>query len=145
MTLPVHAPDHLTLRLPGHTLPARLPGIRRMLANWASAAGMDVEAVDDVVLATNEALANVVDHAYSDGIGDAVLEARPGRSNELVVRVRDSGRWRTPSPDPGLRGHGMTLIAGLSDFVALHSDDSGTTVEMHWHLPRTSGNGAGAK
>jgi serine/threonine-protein kinase RsbW len=145
VTAPLHPTDHLTLRLPVRTLPDRLAEIRRTLARWVSAAGTDGDAVDDIVLATNEALANVVDHAYSDDTGHAVLEARLRQSKELVIRVRDSGRWRTPSPDAGSRGHGMTLIAGLSDFVAVHSDDSGTTVEMHWQLPGKSQNGAGAR
>jgi serine/threonine-protein kinase RsbW len=131
-----HPTDQLTLQLPSRALPARLPEIRRTVASWASAAGMNADAVDDVVLATNEALANVVDHAYTNGKGDALVEARLRQSNELVVRVRDNGRWRAPSLDRGSRGHGMSLITGLSDFAVVRSDDSGTTVEMHWHLPR---------
>lgn len=136
MTTPLHPATPLKLTLPGSTLPMQLSEVRRAVASWAAAAGMGPDDVDDVVLATNEALTNVADHAYSGVGGDALLEVRLRPPDELVVTVRDGGHWRIPPPDPGARGHGMTLIAGLAEFVAVRSGESGTTVEMHWRLPR---------
>jgi serine/threonine-protein kinase RsbW len=126
--------DDLRLRLSGSTLPAQLSTVRQQVAAWATAAGMGPDDVDDVVLATNEALTNVVDHAYADGDGDAVLEARLRPPDELVVSVRDRGQWRVPPRDPGFRGHGMALITGLAEFVAVHCGETGTAIEMHWHV-----------
>ncbi len=104
------------------------------IAEWARAAGMAQDSVDDLVLATYEALANVADHAYPDGSGDAWVEAERSAQGELTVVVTDSGRWRPPPTDPGLRGRGMALISALAERVAVTRGDNGTTVVMHWRV-----------
>ncbi|MFC4948547.1 ATP-binding protein [Pseudonocardia sp. GCM10023141] len=128
-------PARLVLRLTGPMLAAGLGRVRQRIATWAAAAGMGPDDVDDIVLATHEALANVADHAYPDGGAEAWLEAGPAESDELRVLVRDHGRWRPPPADPGPRGHGMVLIAGLAQRVTVQSTDAGTTVAMYWRLP----------
>jgi anti-sigma regulatory factor (Ser/Thr protein kinase) len=90
--------------------------------------------VDDVVLATHEALANIADHAYPEGDGDAFLDADV-TPEAVVVVVRDRGRWRPPSIDPGWRGRGLTIIRGLAEQVEVRQGDGGTTVVMRWALP----------
>lgn len=122
----------------GPMLTAGLGRVRRRIAAWASAAGMTAADVDDIVLATYEALANVADHAYPDGGAEAWLEAGPAAPGELRVLVRDRGRWRPPPSDPGPRGHGMVLIAGLAQRVTVQHTDAGTTVAMYWLLPPIS-------
>ena len=102
------------------------------MAEWAAAAGMTQDDVDDLVLATYEALANVADHAYADGRGDAWVEAGRTGPRELTVVVSDRGRWRPPPADPGLRGRGMSLIAALSDRVTVLRGVTGTSVIMRW-------------
>lgn len=128
------SPDALTVRLAGPGLAAQLSGVRQRMASWAGSMGMTSDAVDDLVLATHEALANVVDHAYPNGDGEAWVEARRWAPDELLVTVRDEGRWRPPPTDPGRRGHGMTIIAGLAEDVQVHRSSHGTTVEMRWRL-----------
>lgn len=108
--------------------------MRLRLAEWAAAVGMGQDGVDDLVLATYEALANVADHAYPDGPGDAWVDADRSAPGELVVVVSDRGRWRPPPTDPGLRGRGMTLITALAEQVAVQRGDAGTTVVMHWRV-----------
>lgn len=132
-------PAQLSVRLTGPSLATHLGDVRRRLARWAAAAGMTPDCVDDVVLATHEALANVLDHAYPDGAGVALLDASCRASDELVVVVRDRGRWRPPPADPGTRGHGMTIINRLAERVAVSHGRTGTTVEMRWRLPRHQG------
>ena len=106
--------------------------MRQRVAEWAAGLGVGQDGVDDMVLATYEALANVADHAYPDGPGDAWVDAGRTVAGELTVVVSDHGRWRAPPPDPGLRGRGMMLIAALADRVAVHRGASGTRVVMHW-------------
>jgi len=125
---------HLTLHLTGPSLASRLPGVRRRIAAWAGALGMASETVEDLVLATHEALANVADHAYPDGDGEAWVEALCQPPGMLTVVVRDRGRWRPPPEDPGRRGHGMAIIRGLAERVVIRRGDLGTTVEMRWML-----------
>lgn len=108
------------------------------MADWAEAVGLESERVDDLVLATHEALANIADHAYPDGGGEAFVTAFYADGEVLVV-VRDRGRWRTPATDPGWRGRGLLLIHGLADEVDVRHGDLGTTVEMHWPLRASDG------
>lgn len=124
----------MRLRLSGPSLRGQLRSVRLRLAEWATGAGMDRDAVDDLVLAAYEALANVADHAYANGTGDAWVDADRCAPDELVVVVSDRGCWRPPPSDPGMRGRGMALISALAAEVAVHRDDAGTRVVMHWRV-----------
>ncbi|MEJ3652320.1 ATP-binding protein [Actinomycetes bacterium KLBMP 9759] len=124
------------MRLSGTSLVGDLADVRHRIAEWAAGLTSSQDVVEDVVLATNEALANVADHAYPDRVGDAWVELERRSAGELVVVVADRGRWRPPPADPGFRGHGLTLIKGLADRVAIRHSPAGTTVEMVWHLSR---------
>jgi serine/threonine-protein kinase RsbW len=126
-------PEPLRLRIPAPELPVRLSEVRDHIAVWAAALGLAADTVDDIVLATNEALTNVADHAYSDGRGEAVLDA-DRLDGQVRVVVRDFGRWRDPGTNPGLRGHGLVIIHGLPEQVDVRRGDEGTCVEMRWRL-----------
>jgi serine/threonine-protein kinase RsbW len=140
MSAAAPGPEPLRLRLTGPGLPLQLPTVRARVAEWARGAGAVPETVDDLVLATHEALANVADHAYPDGVGrldgatDAFVDAELTADGEIVVVVRDRGRWRPPAADPGWRGRGLLIIRGLSDGSEVRHDESGTTVQMRWHV-----------
>jgi serine/threonine-protein kinase RsbW len=134
MTALARGPGRLRMRLPAPSLPERLKDIRAQVARWASRLGLPADSVDDIVLATHEALSNVADHAYPDGEGDAELDAAC-EHGEVRVVVRDHGRWRAPPHDPGWRGRGLVLIAGLAEHVDVHHAAAGTSIAMRWHLP----------
>ncbi|HZG92841.1 MAG TPA: ATP-binding protein, partial [Pseudonocardia sp.] len=74
MRAPARPPPPLRLRVAGAPLADRLAGVRREVASWAEGHGLDEMLVEDLVLATHEALANVADHAYPDGAGEAWLD-----------------------------------------------------------------------
>jgi serine/threonine-protein kinase RsbW len=136
MRAPARPPPPLRLRLAGDPLARQLGGARREVAHWAGQLGLPEEFTEDLVLATHEALANVADHAYPDGGGEARLDLEcVGDVVEVVVR--DRGAWRTPPTDPGWRGRGLTIIRGLADEVGVQHDGHGTTVRMRWRLPRS--------
>lgn len=122
------------LRLTGPALANQLSRVRSQVAAWATSMGMKGDAVDDLVLATHEALANVVDHAYPQGEGVAMVKAERWAADELLVSVSDRGHWRKPPVDPGRRGHGLTIIARLAKHVEVHRTEGGTTVAMWWAL-----------
>jgi serine/threonine-protein kinase RsbW len=136
--------EPLRLRLTGSALPWQLSSVRSRLATWAEGVGAPPDMVDDLVLATHEALANIADHAYFDradldgDAGSAFLDAELTTAGEIVVLVRDEGRWRTPNADPGWRGRGLLIIRGLSDGVDIRHDESGTRVQMRWRLHKAA-------
>jgi hypothetical protein len=47
--------------------------------------------------------------------------------DEIVVRVRDYGRWREPRVQPD-RGFGLRLIEGMVDAIEIDRSDGGTEV-----------------
>jgi serine/threonine-protein kinase RsbW len=138
MSAPVYASEPLRLRLKAPALPQRLADVRALLAAWAGHFGLSTDTVDDMVLATHEALANVADHAYPDGGGEAELEA-VCTDGEIRVVVSDHGRWQAPAVDPGWRGRGLVIIYGLADQVDVRQADAGTSVAMRWRFPVRDG------
>lgn len=115
----------------------RLTELRHALTKWAQRVGLHPADREALTLASYEAMANAVEHAY---VGDkrgmielsAVSEPDAGR---VVVTVTDYGTWRTPPAKIGTRGRGLTLIRGLTPDSAISSSEGGTTVSMSWPLP----------
>lgn len=120
-------------------VPERLTTVRRSLTVWARKVGLAAEIVEAVTLATYEAMANVVDHAYRDG-GPGLVDVHASvDGGRATVVVSDRGRWRPPArfdarPDR-LSGRGIPLIHGLSDEVAITPTERGTIVRMSWAVP----------
>ncbi len=125
----------LHVRVPA--VASRLAGLRHALAEWAARAGLAEEDTEALVLASYEAMANTVEHAYPDqtqGVLDvrATIDEKQGR---VVVTVTDYGQWQPPQPSGGLRGRGLSLIQGLTTTATITPTTDGTTVTMCWPLP----------
>nr|WP_296064030.1 anti-sigma factor RsbA family regulatory protein [uncultured Actinoplanes sp.] len=110
---------------------AELSGVRSFVA--AAAAGLlGGDRLDDLVLAANELVTNVM--RYTRGDGRIALWTEPGL---LVCQVDDDGP--PPGPlagrvPPGLhaaRGRGLILVNELCDLVRLHRHPGGTSVRLH--------------
>jgi anti-sigma regulatory factor (Ser/Thr protein kinase) len=119
------------------TVPAQASYLRQ-LRGLVRTFGLDYGAPDsrviDIVLAVNEACANVVQHAYGEGRGP--LHVRGWRQRDrLVFEVSDNG---TPiaKPVPGrIGGRGIPLIRELSDDVDVEGPgQNGTRLEMTFKL-----------
>jgi len=125
-----------------HDVPAtpdQLLPLRHRLGTWAAAAGLTSDHIDAVILAGDEAMSNVVCHAYPEGGGtfDLIASNRPDLGT-IHVTVRDHGRWQPEPVDPGLlHGRGLVLIRALAHHVTFDRSDAGTTVHMTWLLPET--------
>ena len=121
--------------------PSQVTMLRQALDRWLDRLHLEVELGQDVLLASYEALANAVEHAYPDGYGDRVgavdLEAvyRPGERSVEVI-VTDHGRWRTPEDPSGdsCRGHGLALIRTLTSHTDVVTVPDGTSVSMKWDV-----------
>ncbi|MGH3762867.1 ATP-binding protein [Actinophytocola sp.] len=125
----------LHVRVPA--VAGRLTSLRHVLARWAEHAGLGPDDREALTLASYEAMANSVEHAYAGQLQgvldvDAVRDDDEGR---VVVTVTDYGQWQPPPADPGTRGRGLPLIRGLSPDFRITSSTRGTTVRMCWPLP----------
>ncbi len=80
--------------------------VRRTIQGWGAQAGLPAELIAELALASYEAMANAVEHAYSDGVSGP-LSVRVSRDDQtLVVVVSDQGRWRPlPRTPPALVGN----------------------------------------
>jgi anti-sigma regulatory factor (Ser/Thr protein kinase) len=112
-----------------------LAGVRALVREEASAAGLSRARVADLVLAVSEVAANTVRHARSSGT--LTITRDPG---EIVCEVRDAGVISDPlagrrTPAPGaLNGHGLWLVYQVCDEVVLLSGAGGTTVRMRMQI-----------
>jgi serine phosphatase RsbU (regulator of sigma subunit)/anti-sigma regulatory factor (Ser/Thr protein kinase) len=123
--------DRLDLTLPAE--PEALAPLRRRLGGWLAHKGVAHDAAYDIVLATCEAAANAIEHAYGPG------EARFGvtawaADSEVTVEVHDRGAWRDQR-DPR-RGRGFQVMRELMDEVSVNSDGGGTNVRLSRRLRR---------
>ena len=127
LTAPV--PEKLALELSAD--PHVLSGIRRLLRRWLRAHGGDEPALSEIALAVNEACANAIEHAYPPGPAsfDVTAEAiGEGDGTEIVVVVRDRGRWRPARGET--RGRGLTIMHEAMDEVEVKPTADGTEVVM---------------
>ncbi len=125
--------ERLSLHIPAD--PAKLRSVRRNIARWLAGHDVPKEDVDDIVLASSEACANSIEHAYGPGEGTVDVEAEV-EDGQVTIVVRDTGRWRAARN--GDRGRGLPLIESCMDSCALTRGDEGTELRMHRRVPRSS-------
>lgn len=124
--------DQLSLTVPAD--PARLGSIRRNLGRWLSGHAVPKADADDIILASSEACANSIEHAYGPGRGTVDLEAEV-RAGEITIVVRDTGTWRASRN--GDRGRGLSFIEACMDSCTVTKGESGTEVRMQRRLGRS--------
>ncbi len=119
------APGRLKLTMPAE--PPMLGSFRRALRRWLSECGASDEESREIVLASNEAFANAIEHAYGPADGSVEIDAQLS-DHEITITVRDYGRWREPRGTN--RGRGLTLMEAVMDFVSVVKTQEGTEVRM---------------
>jgi anti-sigma regulatory factor (Ser/Thr protein kinase) len=111
-------------------------GLREALREWLdSSVDISSERVCDIVLATDEALTNVSEHAYRDfsGAGAVTLDlSYDAPAATIEVQVTDQGHWREPAPTPitATRGRGLILMKKLADACTVDGRVDGTSVSL---------------
>jgi serine phosphatase RsbU (regulator of sigma subunit)/anti-sigma regulatory factor (Ser/Thr protein kinase) len=128
--------EPLDLTLP--TDPSTLAPLRKELRQWLEEAGANADESRDIVLATVEAAANAVEHAYGPGNAQFELDAHVV-GGEVTVTVRDFGSWRNES-DPH-RGRGLGVMRAAMHGVEVTSEAEGTRVILRRRLDRGPGHG----
>jgi PAS domain S-box-containing protein len=127
--LPSATPDRTLPRLSFRLRPdpARLKRARERMRDYLHGHGVALPAINDIVLAIEEAMTNAVRHS---GSTDDLEVALHFEGSDLVAHVRDHGRGfavasfdADKQPDPlQLGGRGLYLISRLMDNLDLRSD-----------------------
>ncbi len=105
-----------------------IPVMRRLLGRWLDEAGATRADIDDLMLASAEAAANAIEHAYGLEPGVVELRAWTSKAGAVKVAIRDYGNWRLQRGTH--RGRGLLLMEGLADEVEVIRSDDGTTIEL---------------
>jgi PAS domain S-box-containing protein len=124
--------ERLSLHIPAD--PAKLRSVRRNIGRWLSSHDVPKADAEDIVLASSEACANSIEHAYGPGDGSVEIEAEVDEG-EVTIVVRDAGRWRASRN--GDRGRGFPLMEACMDTCTLTRGEAGTEVRMQRHVPRS--------
>jgi anti-sigma regulatory factor (Ser/Thr protein kinase) len=109
-----------------------MPPLRARLEAWLGNLGVEEMQRHDTILAVSEACNNAIEHAYESGQGTihVVLEHDAER---LRITIEDTGRWRTPLPDP-TRGRGILIMQRIMDNTQIDAAPGGTRVGMELRL-----------
>lgn len=107
---------------------------RSKVFKFAEEHGFQQEA-EDVALATQEALKNIIQHACP--ADDNMHLECTADGDRIIVEVSDtgagfdlSGVGDSPAPPMASHGRGIQIIRGLMDEVRITSDEEGTLVYM---------------
>jgi integral membrane sensor domain MASE1/anti-sigma regulatory factor (Ser/Thr protein kinase) len=125
--------ERLRLRIPAD--PSKLVSMRRDVTRWLTGHDAPAEVAADIVLATSEACANAIEHAYGPGEGavdlDAVVE-----DGLVTVVVTDAGRWREARSRD--RGRGLALIDACMDTCEVTTGAAGTELRMRRRIRKSA-------
>ncbi len=132
------------LRLPMH--PQSAGAARSFVRHQAVLAGFPAEAIDEITLASGEALVNALEHGLpptaNPADGEVIVTVEWDRES-FIVSIRDRG----PGYDPGAittklsenlmieRGRGISLMALLMDRVEHIRLSDGMMVRLEKRLP----------
>jgi GAF domain-containing protein/anti-sigma regulatory factor (Ser/Thr protein kinase) len=117
--------DRLSARWPAEK--EALIGVRQVLRRWLYAHGATEDETFDITVASQEACANAVEHAYGPGRRTFQIDAAYAAGRVRLV-IRDEGRWRAPRGTH--RGRGLPLMRALMERVDVQHTDEGTTVVL---------------
>lgn len=126
-------PDELRLELAAD--PGVLSGARRLVRRWLREHGAEEPLISEVALAANEACANAIEHAYPPGPASFELAVRaegPEGAENVMISVRDTGRWRAARRES--RGRGLMIIESTMEDVQIKTTDGGTEVVIRRRL-----------
>jgi len=91
--------------------PERIAGVRKAVEAFALSAGLGTSSAD-LGLVVNEALANVMRHAYQGRRGQPISVWVDCDASEVTVRIRDWGNGVNPAAMPA-RAHDPATPGGL--------------------------------
>ena len=126
----------LELKVQSH--PANLASVRKQIETYALEQGFDEKAVAEIGLVVNEAMANVIRHAYDNRFDRPIhVSAVMEDPNQLKIAMRDWGKGIDPSKLPPKRrdpltpgGVGLICLKQWMDNVVFTPQPDGMLMTM---------------
>lgn len=121
---------------------AAVAPVRRAVEDFFSACGADRNTVADLGLCVNEALANVIRHAYGNRPGQPIQLWAAATGDDLCIHIRDWGNGVDPSQlplppraalEPG--GLGLVCLRTLMDEVRYEPQPDGMSLRLRRRCP----------
>jgi serine/threonine-protein kinase RsbW len=119
---------------------ADVPAARHAVESFYQSHGFDKQACEDVGLCVNEALANIIRHAYNEQPSKPIqIDAALAPDGELTIRIRDWGSGVNPAelpPSPAAidpltpGGLGLICLRQMMDVVVFTPQRDGMLLEM---------------
>jgi anti-sigma regulatory factor (Ser/Thr protein kinase) len=126
----VRSPEQLQLKF--LSSPAYVSPVRRLIEQFCDDAGLDAPAREEVGLVVNEALANIIRHAYHGDKHQPVLATVEQEGKGVKISLRDWGNGINPATQPRREhdpmtpgGLGLICINRLMDKVSYEPQSDG--------------------
>ncbi len=129
-----------TVELKFKAIAANIPFARNALASFILPLNPSVDELQDMKTAVNEAITNVIVHAYPETTGHVTMKITT-KENVVSISVIDNGvgiqdieRALTPfytsKPDEERSGMGFTVMEGFMDKIEVKNNKDGLIVNM---------------
>lgn len=126
------------LRLRIRSDPANLSAVRKAVEVLAMTGGFDAIACGEIALCVNEALANVIRHAYEGAMDQPIEILAEMTGAQIRIRIRDWGNGVNPDELPPAEhdpltpgGLGLICLRRMMDDVRfIPQSDGGMVLEM---------------
>jgi serine/threonine-protein kinase RsbW len=153
LTHPLH-PTSQRVDVTVESDPANIARVRREVEELAAAVGLDAQGVAETGLCVNEAMANVIRHAYQGAKDRPIVVRADCQDGCLVVTIRDWGNGVNPAQlpprpfdplQPG--GLGMICLSRMMSQVDYVPQGDGMLLVMKKQIPqaRRGGSVSGAR
>ena len=116
---------------------AELAPVRRQIEAFCKSIGFDDRAVGEIGLCVNEAMANVIRHAYREKDGEPIEITATVAEGTFSVALRDWGVGLQPGPLPNEKvdpmhpgGLGLICLGRMMDKVTFTPQNPGMLLEM---------------
>jgi PAS domain S-box-containing protein len=116
--------------------PLHLAPARAALREWLTAAGIDHEQAQDVLVAAGEAVTNSIEHGYRHIDGGTITLKATSEVDLLHLTIIDTGSWKPKQSGYTHRGRGIQIMQALMEDVSIVPNPNGTVVRLSTRIRR---------